>query len=190
MPADDRIVVLDVHGVIFTNPLARFLAELAQRHGRESAEVLQTWTSRLRRPFWLGELGEREMWQTLFPAADADALTAELEGRYARGPLFDALEAISEPIWLLSNHRTDWLLPRLVRFGLAGRFDRIYVSDAIGWVKPEAEAFRLVQREAGRHTVTYVDDKPANVAVAAETFVEAMLVDEAERLTWARTTAR
>lgn len=190
MPADDRIVVLDVHGVIFTNPLARFLAEVAQRHGRESGEVLQTWTSQLRRPFWLGQLGEQEMWQTLFPSADADTLTAELEQRYAKGPLFDALDAISQPIWLLSNHRTDWLLPRLARFGLAGRFDRVFVSDAIGWVKPDAEAFRLVQRAASDRAVTYVDDKPANVAVAGETFAEAILVGEAGRLTLAHTAAR
>lgn len=188
MPPDDRIVVLDVHGVIFTNPLTRFLAELAQRHGRESGEVLQTWTHQLRRPFWLGELDPRRMWQALFPAADADALTAELEQRYAAGPLFAALDDISQPIWLLSNHRSEWLLPRLARFGLAGRFERIYVSDAIGWVKPDAEAFRLVQREAGRRAVTYIDDKPANVAIAAEVFAEAILVDEAERLVFARTT--
>jgi FMN phosphatase YigB (HAD superfamily) len=190
MPADSRIVVLDVHGVIFTNPLTRFLAELAQRHGRESAEVLQTWTSQLRRPFWLGQLDEQRMWQTLFPASEPDALTAELEQRYAKGPLFDALPDIDEPVWLLSNHRTHWLLPRLARFGLADRFERVYVSDAIGFVKPEAEAFRLVQREAGEHAVTYVDDKWANVTVAAEIFAEALIVGEADRLTTTRIAAR
>jgi FMN phosphatase YigB (HAD superfamily) len=190
MSADGRILVLDVHGVIFTNPLARFLAELAQRHRRESAEVLQVWADELRRPFWLGELDEDRMWRRLYPAADPAALTAELEGRYARGPLFGALESIPEPVWLLSNHRTSWLLPRLARFGLADRFERVYVSDAIGCIKPEAEAFRLVQREAVGRDVTYVDDKPANVAVAAEVFAEALLVGEADRLAVARPVRR
>mgnify|MGYP000618008867 CR=1 FL=1 len=57
---------------------------------------------------------------------------------------------------------------------VADRFERVYVSDAIGCIKPEAEAFRLVQRDAGGRAVTYVDDKPANVAVAAGVFAEAL----------------
>jgi hypothetical protein len=32
--------------------------------------------------------------------------------------------------------RTDWLMARLDRFGLTERFERIYVSDAIGAAKP------------------------------------------------------
>ena len=35
------------------------------------------------------------------------------------------------PIWLLTNHRTEWLLPRLERFCIADRFDRVLVSSAI-----------------------------------------------------------
>lgn len=176
--APDGLVVLDVHGVVFNKPLVPFLAEVAQRHGRESAQVLDAWSNRVREPFWLGQLGVTEMWSTLLPGADPAALTAELDSRYAPGPLFEALADISGPIWLLSNHRSEWLLPRLQRFGLDGRFERIYVSDAIGLVKPDVEAFRLAQRAAGSRPILYVDDKPANVAAAAEVFERSVDVRE------------
>ena len=63
--------------------------------------------------------------------------------------------------------------------GLQGRFERVYVSDAIGHVKPEFEAFAFAQEQAGSREITYVDDKPGNVAAARAVFADAMTVDEA-----------
>lgn len=178
----DDLVVLDVHGVVFNNPFVPFLAEAAQRHGRDSEQVLHAWSSHVREPFWLGQLEVAQMWATLIPGTDPAALTAELESRYAPGPLFGALADISAPVWLLSNHRSEWLLPRLQRFGLDGRFERVYVSDAIGLVKPDVEAFRLAQRAAGSRRILYVDDKPANVAAAAQVFERSVDVREMLRV--------
>jgi FMN phosphatase YigB (HAD superfamily) len=175
----DRLLVFDVHGVIFTNPLVPFIGEVAERDGRDRDQAVAAWHERLRRPFWLGQLDVESLWQSVVPGADGAALTAELEERYAPGPLFDWVSRTDEPIWLLSNHRTDWLEARLVRFGLADRFERIYVSDGIGHVKPEADAFHFAQRMAAGRPITYVDDKPGNVAVAADVFARALGVSEA-----------
>ena len=175
----DRLLVLDVHGVIFTNPLVPFIAEVAERSGRDRAEAVATWHGRLRRPFWLGQLDVDGLWQAVAPGADGAALTAELEERYEVGPLYRWLDGTDVPIWLLSNHRSDWLEARLERFGLADRFERVYVSDAIGQVKPEVEAFRFAQRQAGSRRITYVDDKPGNVAAASAVFARALTVSEA-----------
>ena len=182
MRGDDRLVVLDVHGVVFSNPLVTYLAEMAGRFGREDSEVLHSWSTRLRRPFWLGHLSEAELWTSLFPGCDPVALSADLEERYEVGPLFHRLGTISDPIWLLSNHRSGWLLPRIARFGLEGRFERVYVSDAIGFVKPELGAFRFVRDLAGERTIRYLDDKPANVTVAATVFDEVLGVGQADQL--------
>lgn len=179
MRPDDRLLVLDVHGVIFTNPLVPFIAETAERLGREREEALRAWTTRLRRPFWLGEVSVEQLWSTLFPGCPPAGLTAELEERYEAGPFLGALDAIDGPVWLLSNHRTEWLLPRISRFGLDGRFERIYVSDAIGFVKPEAGAFRFVQDVVGDRRVRYIDDKAENVAAAAAVFDESIHVRDA-----------
>ncbi|MEX1344529.1 MAG: HAD family hydrolase [Candidatus Limnocylindrales bacterium] len=175
----DGLLVLDVHGVIFTNPLVPFLAEAAERSGGDGAHAVAMWNERLRRPFWLGRLEVNDLWRTVAPGADGPALTAELEQRYTEGPFFRWIERTDAPIWLLSNHRTDWLEARLERFGLARRFERVYVSDAIGHVKPDAAAFRFAQRQAGDRPVTYVDDKPGNVAVASGVFARALTVGEA-----------
>lgn len=175
----DRLIVLDVHGVIFTNPLVPFIADLAERHGRDRTEAVATWHGRLRRHFWLGQLSVDELWQEFAPGADSEALTAELEARYRSGPLFEWVRGSEEPIWLLTNHRTDWLQARLARSGLEGRFERVYVSDAIGRVKPEFEAFSFAQEQAGGREITYVDDKPGNVAAASSVFARAMTVGEA-----------
>ncbi len=182
MRLDDRLVVLDVHGVVFSNPLVPYLAEIAEHYGREGSEVLEAWSTRLRRPFWLGQLGEVELWTSLFPGCDPVAVSAELEERYEAGPLFHRLDAISDPIWLLSNHRSEWLMPRLARFGLEGRFERVYVSDTIGFVKPEPGAFHFVRELAGERTIRYLDDKPANVNVAATVFDEVLGLEQANRL--------
>jgi FMN phosphatase YigB (HAD superfamily) len=175
----DRLLVLDVHGVIFTNPLVPFIADLAERHGLGRKEAVATWHGRLRQRFWLGQLSVEELWQTFAPGSDTEALTAELEQRYAAGPLFEWVQRSHDPIWLLSNHRTDWLQARLARYGLDGRFERVYVSDAIGQVKPAFEAFRFAQDQAGRREITYVDDKPGNVAAASSVFSRALTVDQA-----------
>ena len=182
MPAEGRLLVLDVHGVVFTNPLLGFLRQTALRHGLEPEGVIDRWQHDLRRAFWLGSIDEREMWGRLFPADDPAELSAALEACYEAGPLLPALDAIEEPIWLLSNHRSEWLLPRISRFGLAGRFERIYVSDSIGFVKPDAAAFRFAQAQAGDRRILYIDDKPANVAAAARVFDEARLVGEVKLL--------
>ena len=126
---------------------------------------------------WVHVDGAFGLWAAASPALAH--LTQGLEQRYAQGPLFDLLHEISEPLWLLSNHRTEWLMPRLERFGLADRFERIYVSDAIGFVKPDPGAFRMARAAAGNRVVTYVDDKPENVAAAAGVFERAMTVPEA-----------
>lgn len=175
----ERLIVLDVHGVIFTNPFVPFIADLAERNGQDRQAAIATWHGRLRRRFWLGQLPVEELWQEFAPGADSDALTAELEGRYRTGPLFDWVRDSDAPIWLLSNHRSDWLQARIARYGLDGRFERVYVSDAIGCVKPEFEAFDYARQQAAGRSVTYVDDKPGNVAAAGAVFGQAMTVVQA-----------
>jgi glucose-1-phosphatase len=182
MRSDGRLVVLDVHGVVFTNPLVPFLLETARRHGREEAQVLRLWSGQLRRPFWLGQSSVSELWQSLYPGCDPAALSAELEERYAAGPLFELLDAIDDPIWLLSNHRSEWLLPRIARFGLEGRFERVCVSDTIGFVKPEPEAFDFVRQLADGRAIRYLDDNPVNVAAAGAIFDQALGLDQADQL--------
>ena len=77
------------------------------------------------------------------------------------------------PMWLLSNHRTSWLLPRLERFGVADRFERILVSDVLAAAKPSAAAFAALQ---GRDDLIFYDDSQCNVDAARSFGIDAHLV--------------
>lgn len=158
-----EVVVLDVHGVVFNNPLPRFLAELGARSELGSNRFKRMWRSTWRVPFWEGRVTEAEMWAGIAPGLDAACLRADLERRYRPGPWFDFVVAHDGPLWLLSNHRTDWLLPRLERFGLAERFDRVLVSDALGAAKPSPDAFAPLVEHG---SLVFFDDSQRNVDAA------------------------
>jgi FMN phosphatase YigB (HAD superfamily) len=167
------IVVLDVHGVVINNPFPGFLRDVGDRTRIGGDELLRRWRARWRRPFWEGSISEDEMWEAIAPGIDAVELRADLEARYRPGPWFQFVARYDGPMWLLSNHRTTWLLPRLERFGVVDRFERILVSDAIRAAKPSARAFAPLQ---GLDTM-FFDDSPCNVEAARALGIDARLVE-------------
>ncbi len=171
---DGGVVVLDVHGVVINNPLPGFLRDVGDRTLVGGDELLRRWRARWRRPFWEGSITEQEMWEAIAPGLDAVELRADLEARYRPGPWFHFVMRYDGPMWLLSNHRSAWLMPRLERFGVADRFERILVSDALGAAKPSPRAFAALQ---ARHNAVYFDDSPCNVEAARALGIEAHLVD-------------
>lgn len=175
---DGVVVVLDVHGVVINNPLPQFLHDIGERVGIGGEELVRRWRARWRRPFWEGSITEAEMWEAIAPGLDAAELRADLEARYRRGPWFGFVLEHAGPVWLLSNHRTTWLLPRLERFGVADRFERILVSDALGAAKPSPAAFASLE---ARSDTVFFDDSPCNVAAARALGIAAHVVDIAGR---------
>jgi glucose-1-phosphatase len=172
--AQGALVVLDVHGVVFTNPFPGFIREIGERVGVGGDELFRRWRARWRQPFWEGSITEAEMWEGIAPELDAVELRADLESRYRRGPWFDFARDHDGPMWLLSNHRTEWLLPRLERFGLAQCFERVLVSDALGAAKPSPRAFAAIR---ARHDAVFFDDSHCNVEAARALGIAAHVVD-------------
>lgn len=117
------------------------------------------------------------MWEAIAPGLDPVELRQDLEARYRRGPWFEFVLEHSGPMWLLSNHRTAWLLPRLERFGVADRFERILVSDALGAAKPSPVAFAALR---ARDDTVFFDDSPCNVDAARALGIDAHHVDLAD----------
>ncbi|MDJ0769125.1 MAG: HAD-IA family hydrolase [Ilumatobacter sp.] len=186
------LIVLDAHGVVFNRPFPGFVRDLAIRCGFDPAEHWGRWKGVWREPFWGGRLTSRELWAQLAPGLDHRVLEAELEARFEPGPLFDAVTAGDRPLWLLSNHRSEWLLPRLQRFGLADRFERVLVSDAIGAAKPTPAAFDELVAESARRRVLFVDDNETNVEAARRLGLRAARVDTVpiDPAVWGATRAR
>jgi len=172
-----QLLVLDGQGVVFNNPFPAFLADLGVRTGVGEPEVTSRWSDELRLPFWTGQLSEAAMWARLAPGLSTTGLREDLERRYAPGPLYDLVRRSTARLWLLSNHRGDWLRPRLERFALTERFERILVSDEQGVAKPSPEAFaHLINTSC-----LYIDDLPKNIDVARSLGIDALHVDEAAK---------
>lgn len=177
-PDTTELLVLDVHGVIFNNPLPTFLHRLGERTGEGGDALLARWRHSIRTPFWQGRLDETDMWRHIAPEIPPTELRTELEDSYAPGPLFDLVMNWPNRLWILSNHRSDWLIGRLTRFGIDTRFEAVLVSDALDATKPEPTAFRAVQQEATRTSLLFIDDQNKNVTAARQLGITAEIVTQ------------
>ena len=165
-----RRLVLDVHGVVLNNPLPAFLVELARETAQAPEALRRRWTDEIRRDTWLGRIPDREVWSRLtLDRGGEQAWLRRLEERYAPGPAAAHVDRWRRraPIWLLSNHRSPWLLPRLARLDLHEPFATILVSDDLGALKPERSAFEAALAGLdGPEGVLFVDDQ-AHIVEAA-----------------------
>ena len=138
--------------------------------------IMQRWIDEERLDFWEGRTTPEQLWRSLFPGDSPAMLTAALERSYGPGPLYEYVASTTRRMWLLSNHRSGWLLPRLVRFGLGDRFERVLVSDVLAAAKPGPRAFDPLCRAAKSASVCLVDDSAANVDAARAVGLDAHLV--------------
>jgi putative hydrolase of the HAD superfamily len=174
LPATD-IVVLDAHGVVFNRAFPAFVRGRATERGDDPDAVWGRWRNTLRIDFWEGRIAEPDMWASLFPGDVPEQLSADLERGFEPGPLFEVVATSTQRLWMLSNHRSDWLLPRLDRFGIADRFERVIVSDRLGVAKPDPAVFAPLIEAMRDHALCFIDDSPANVAAARAVGIDAVL---------------
>lgn len=166
----NKLLVLDGQGVVFDAPIKRFLATFADDQQLSLAAIEARWDSGLRERAWRGQIDDEDLWNALAGrSVDAAQTRLRLDASYRPGPAAPHVADWSGKarLCLLSNHRSAWLLPRLDAFGIRSSFEKIWVSDATGYVKPEAAAFDPVfrYRDAGLD-VLFVDDQPHNVRAA------------------------
>lgn len=174
-----ELLVLDGQGVVFSDLLATFLAQLAHVTGRPTETVQCRWCE-LRHDLWTGRLSEPEFWRQLVGSDDGGHWGTTLEASYSAGPAAGHLPVWSSqvPIWLLSNHVTAWMDRRLARLDLRRWFDRILVSDVLGFTKPDPRAFAHVLAAVSQPAAAlFVDDQAHNVEAARDLGLTAVLAD-------------
>jgi len=179
-----RLLVLDAGGVILTNQMPQLYQDLAHAAVGTHADVEAAYLP-LRVDLWAGALDEYQFWRLLL---DDPGIATPIKWRQDRvaeliQPLLpvDTLRAWATmaPVWVLSNHRSEWLLPALDRYGYAKYLSRVVVSDTAGLVKPDAACYRyLVESHVGpAGDILFVDDKARNLAPAKEHGVATLEAD-------------
>lgn len=166
-----KLLVLGGQGVVFDAALERFFGVLARAHRVDPARLWLTWERHVRDEAWRGSVSDEGIWRQLVDRpVDAALAQSTLRSFYEPAPAVAKLRhwAGRLPVWLLSNHRSDWVLPVLDELGVTHLFDKILISDQTGRLKPEPEAFHqlLNLRNTAAQTLV-VDDQLHNLCTAA-----------------------
>ncbi len=196
--ASRPLLILDIGGVLLTDPMPILFGRLAQAGERPRDSIYRFYLANLRNDFWAGRIAEDEFWSRLLCASGLSSADA----RDWRTDLISwqrPLPALAElPSWsaradveILSNHRSAWVRPAMRSAGVAlpepgedsaGLVRRALVSQETGLVKPEPAAFLAALSFAEPRTpCLFVDDQPSNVAAAEATGLPALLADPGER---------
>lgn len=161
-------LVLDIGGVILPSAMPQIVAELAGLSGKSEQQLWRFFNTRLFQPFWSGQMGIETFWETFTDYAEVPGVRGRWQTEMTVSMLrpLDDVEQILRwteivPVGVLSNQRTEWVLPVFEREGLLDVFDPLLISSATGLVKPDPRAFaQLATIEARPERVLYVDDRP------------------------------
>ena len=180
----EKILLLDIGGVIMTDPMGAFITRLSQESKCPREGLESFYRDTLYAPFWNGTVSEDEFWSKLLDRcglpdqreAWRSWLLAAMTPLPAAGKLSQWRETCE--LWVLSNHRSEWLRPLLNQYRLTEFFSRLFISDEVGLAKPDPALYALIKREAGSKRMLYVDDRAPFVQVGREVGIPAILADE------------
>ncbi len=146
-----------------------FPARAAARAGADAGAVRALLTDDgFRRAYWGGHLPEAAFWQALGlqPPDDRErARILDLRPRVDPGRVAGWAQVAE--VWVISNHRHEWLLPALAAHGLDQVVHRIEVSSLSGRVKPDPTAWEVLLHDGTPPgAVAVVDDQRANLDAA------------------------
>ena len=149
-----------------------------------NVERLDAFQREIRHDLWSGALSEADYWQAVAVRAGVPA-----EPERWRALVTDActpLPAVTRlaawtalvPLAVLSNHRHEWLEAPLAEHGILPFISKLFISDLVGRVKPDRDAFGLLTALAPANEVLFVDDQQQNLDAAAALGIQTLHADE------------
>lgn len=163
------LLVFDCFGVLYEEIAPRYLASFLPREkaqevkerdfpavdlGKRSLdEVFQTWE----KEFGISKRDAKEKWNKLIiPKKDSFARVAELSKKY--------------DLVLLSNAPKGFVEKLFKKNGEEKYFKKLYISSALGMVKPNRDIYEFVQKEQGGNhgQIWMIDDHEENLKIPAE----------------------
>jgi HAD superfamily hydrolase (TIGR01509 family) len=169
------LVVLDVGGVLFTDIETNLKQALTQATACNKEAVFSAFGS-MEEDLWCGLISTEQFWHTLgsklrhhFDSQFWDEACVELQAPLLSQQSLDNLIENCD-VALLTNHRTEWLFPRLNRAGLNNTFSPIVVSAIVGRMKPDPRIYETMQNKLSRDydRRLFIDDRPINLQPAVE----------------------
>ncbi|MCU0306854.1 MAG: HAD-IA family hydrolase [Thermoleophilia bacterium] len=172
-----RRLGLDLGGVLIRPFLPGTAKRVARRTGRDRAEVRALLGRDFRMPYFAGRLPEDAIWDRLEIAPKAGRRLLRLDPLPAMGRLPEW--AAMADIWIVSNHRHEWVDPVLAAEGVTDLAARILISSRTGLVKPDHAALEpLIADGTDPEDVLFVDDQARNVEAARDMGMRAVLADD------------
>lgn len=169
-------IVFDAGGVLFDDGIKKLLASIS-----DDPDLENWYRANIHNALMRGETSETGFWKTIIERTDSLESPDELRARFLDDILV-ALPAVKEiqrwsreaELWILSNHRHEWLEHCLEREGIRDCFSNALISSQIKARKPEQAAFDLL---ASEQSTVYIDDKQANLDMASNMGFDTILAD-------------
>lgn len=145
-----------------------FPGRAADHLGADPDLVAELIRGPFRDEYWGGRVPERTFWDRLgVPVPGDDARARILDLRLRVDPARVAAWREVSDIWIISNHRHEWLAPVLAHTGLADVVDRVEISSIGGKVKPDPDAWAVLLADGTDPSqVLVVDDQARNIEAA------------------------
>lgn len=175
-----RTLVLDIGGIFF-HPSWRLngIAHASQILG-VSKEDLKEELNRNKRPFYTGQISEREYWKNIIQTLNISSFKSkDLEDLYRSfvQPIPETLALLPE---LASRYRLvacnncpkEWMEYRVRTTLLDKFFSKFFTSGYIGAMKPEDDMYSKVFTDEETHSkdIVYIDDNEDYVSLVRERY--------------------
>ncbi|GMK37119.1 hypothetical protein PCCS19_01720 [Paenibacillus sp. CCS19] len=177
-------LVLDVGGVLLSNLTPTFWTQLVEHTGVEHSLIRSRYKQEIRDDLWSGAIEEPQFWQWM------NQYCPSLSEEVGRGMIMDNLVPLASlerlaswqqlaDLHILSNHRTEWLAPKLADH--AHCFTSITVSSSAGCFKPNLRIYEHAANaiDSARGPILFIDDSPANLKQAESLGWAVLLADPA-----------
>lgn len=178
----NKTLILDVGGVLASNLTPTLWEQLAHLGDCQQHTLYAAYKSELSEKLWCGQCTEEE-WRAWLADKGITLSLEQSNGLIAKHlrplPAISKLEQWAKlcDIIIMSNHRSEWLLPLLEPY--RAYLSNVHISDRAGRCKPDHQWFQSVDHLIPRPSkIMFVDDSRKNIVAAQRCGWNTILADE------------
>jgi FMN phosphatase YigB (HAD superfamily) len=182
MKRTNQILTVDAN-LIFADPMWSLFEVVGADAGRSAHATAAIFHYEFAMPLWSGRLTEARFW-TLFTervgvmASSTRWRTAVLTATRPL-PVLSSLRTLADQyeVWMIANHRQEWLAPVLHSTGADRYLNQTIISSRTGLVQPQPAAYQQLQRLATGRPVLFVTGCEAHGPIARTAGLDTMVAD-------------